>query len=151
MGMVSFFHLLCPAILSKCIRAVTNKCSAAPRTWAAPLASKWKDKLAAGFTNAAGRAGDKLATLQQLAIFAAQHGMNWVNLGLHAGHNTSTSSEDTLNRHGFFIGAAAQSDADVGAEEGATPADLKTSAHLGARVALAARQMAAGRAALAAA
>jgi multimeric flavodoxin WrbA len=114
------------------------------------LASKWKDKLAAGFTNAAGRAGDKLATLQQLAIFAAQHGMNWINLGLHTGHNTSTSSEDTLNRHGFFIGAAAQSDADVGAEQGATPADLKTSAHLGARVALAARQMAAGRAVLAA-
>ena len=89
-------------------------------------------------------------TLQQLAIFAAQHGMNWFNLGLHTGHNTSTSSEDTLNRHGFFIGAAAQSDADVGAEQGATPADLKTSAHLGARVALAARQMAAGRAVLAA-
>lgn len=110
---------------------------------------KWKDKLAAGFTNAANRSGDKLATLQQLAIFAAQHGMNWINLGLHGGHNNSQSSEDTLNRHGFYIGAAAQSDADVGADEGATPADLKTSAHLGSRVALAARQMAAGRAALA--
>ena len=111
---------------------------------------KWKDKLAAGFTNAANRSGDKLATLQQLAIFAAQHGMNWINLGLHGGHNNSQSSEDTLNRHGFYIGAAAQSDADVGADEGATPADLKTSAHLGSRVALAARQMAAGRAVLAA-
>lgn len=111
--------------------------------------SKWKDKLAAGFTNAASRSGDKLATLQQLAVFAAQHGMNWVNLGLMAGHNTSTSTEDSLNRHGYFIGAAAQSDADLSADEGATPADLQTSAHLGARVAHMARQLAAGRAALA--
>ncbi|MEV4481466.1 flavodoxin family protein [Micromonospora coxensis] len=36
---------------------------------------KWKDKLAAGFTNSAGANGDKLATLQQLALFAMQHGM----------------------------------------------------------------------------
>ena len=36
--------------------------------------SKWADKVAAGFTNAASRSGDKLATLQQIAIFAAQHG-----------------------------------------------------------------------------
>ena len=111
---------------------------------------KWNDKLAAGFTNAASRSGDKLNTLQQLSIFAAQHGMNWINLGLPPGHNRSTSTEDTLNRHGFFIGAAAQSDADLSAEDGATPADLQTSAHLGARVAQAARVMAAGRAALAA-
>ena len=38
--------------------------------------------------------------------------MHWVNLGLQAGHNKSTTNEDSLNRHGFFIGAAAQSDAD---------------------------------------
>jgi multimeric flavodoxin WrbA len=111
-------------------------------------AQKWKDKLAAGFTNAASRSGDKLVTLQQLAVFAAQHGMNWINLGLMPGHNSSTSTEDSLNRHGYFIGAAAQSDADTSADAGATPADLKTSAHLGARVTKAARIMAAGRAAL---
>jgi multimeric flavodoxin WrbA len=114
------------------------------------MQQKWKDKLAAGFTNAASRSGDKLATLQQLAVFAAQHGMNWVNLGLLTGHNRSTSTEDTLNRHGFYIGAAAQSDADLSADDAATPADLKTSEHLGARVAMVARQLVAGRAALAA-
>jgi multimeric flavodoxin WrbA len=43
---------------------------------------KWANKVAAGFTNSASRSGDKLATLQQLTIFAAQHGMHWVNLGL---------------------------------------------------------------------
>ena len=32
----------------------------------------------AGFTNSGSRSGDKLATLIQLALFAAQHGMHWV-------------------------------------------------------------------------
>ena len=43
---------------------------------------RWKNKLAAGFTNSAGLNGDKLATLQQLALFAMQHSMIWVGLGL---------------------------------------------------------------------
>lgn len=109
----------------------------------------WKDKVAAGFTNAASRSGDKLATLQQFSIFAAQHGMHWVNLGLPPGHNSSTTTEEVLNRHTYFLGAAAQSDADVDAETGATASDLKTSEHLGARVAKVARELAAGRRALA--
>jgi multimeric flavodoxin WrbA len=110
----------------------------------------WKNKVAAGFTNAASRSGDKLNTLVQLSVFAAQHGMHWVNLGLPPGHNASTTTEDALNRHGFFLGAAAQSDADLSADDGATPSDLKTSEHLGARVAQVARELAAGRRALAA-
>lgn len=113
------------------------------------VAQKWKDKVAAGFTNAASRAGDKLHTLQQLAVFAAQHGMHWVNLGLQAGHNKSTTSEETMNRHGFFIGAAAQSNADQSADVSATASDLATNAHLGARVTMVARQLACGRALLA--
>ena len=105
----------------------------------------WRDKLAAGFTNSASRSGDKLATLQQLSIFAAQHGMHWVNLGLPPGHNNSKSTEDTMNRHGFFLGAGAQSNADEGAETAPPPADLLTAEHLGKRVATVARQMLAGR------
>ncbi|HEY9101203.1 flavodoxin family protein [Chitinimonas sp.] len=105
----------------------------------------WANKVAAGFTNAASRSGDKLATLQQLAIFAAQHGMHWVNLGLPPGHNNSQSTEDTLNRHGFFLGAAAQSNADESADVVPPIADLRTAAHLGARVAKVAQQLAAGR------
>lgn len=110
---------------------------------------KWADKIAAGFTNAASRSGDKLATLQQIAVFAAQHGMHWINLGLPPGHNNSKSSEDMLNRHGFFLGAAAQSNADESAEVAPPSADLKTAEHLGARVSEVARQLAAGRRALA--
>ena len=90
--------------------------------------SKWADKVAAGFTNAASRSGDKLATLQQIAIFAAQHRMHWVNLGLPPGHNHSKSTEDTLNRHGFFLGAAAQSNADESAEVTPICAPLNSSA-----------------------
>ena len=54
---------------------------------------RWKDKLAAGFTNSAGYNGDKLNTLQQFNLFAAQ----WIDVrwqsagccggtGLAAGH-----------------------------------------------------------------
>jgi len=105
----------------------------------------WANKVAAGFTNAASRSGDKLATLQQLAIFAAQHGMHWVNLGLPPGHNNSKSTEDSLNRHSFFLGAAAQSNADESADVVPPLADLRTAEHLGARVAQVARQLAIGR------
>ena len=109
----------------------------------------WRDKLAAGFTNSAARSGDKLHTLQQLAIFAAQHGMHWVNLGLPPGHNNSKSTEEALNRHGFFLGAAAQSNADEGPDVVPPAADLLTAEHLGKRVATVARQLLAGRAAVA--
>lgn len=39
---------------------------------------QWVDKIAAGFTVATYPSGDKLATLTQLVVFAAQHGMIWV-------------------------------------------------------------------------
>ncbi len=43
---------------------------------------QWRNKLAAGFTNSGARSGDKLSTLIQLALFAAQHAMHWINLDL---------------------------------------------------------------------
>lgn len=111
----------------------------------------WADKVAAGFTNSASRSGDKLSTLMQINIFAAQHGMHWVNLNLLPGHNKSDTTEDTLNRHGFFLGAAAQSNADQGADVAPSSADLKTAHYLGQRVANVAHEMALGRVARAAA
>lgn len=71
-------------------------------------------------------------------------------LGLPPGHNNSKSTEEMLNRHSFWLGAAAQSDADVSADIAPPTWDLLTAEHLGARVAEVARQMAAGRHALAA-
>lgn len=96
---------------------------------------KWKDKIAAGFTNSASQNGDKLNTLQTLAGFAAQHGMIWVGLDLLPGNNNSKGSVDDLNRLGSFLGAMAQSNADQGPESGPIASDLKTAEHLGRRVA----------------
>jgi multimeric flavodoxin WrbA len=78
----------------------------------------WKDKIAAGFTNSGSRSGDKLATLIQIALFAAQHGMHWINLGLRPGNHSSTGSEEDLNRLGFWLGAGAQSNTDQGPTSG---------------------------------
>ncbi|RSS74061.1 flavodoxin family protein [Streptomyces sp. WAC06614] len=110
----------------------------------------WQDKLAAGFSNSASKSGDKLHTLQFFQILAAQHGMSWVNLGLKPGWNSSTASENDLNRLGFFAGAAAQTNSDEG-PEAVHKADLATAEHLGRRVTEQARVVLAGRAALAAA
>lgn len=92
----------------------------------------WKDKLAAGFTNSASPAGDKLGTLVQLSIFAAQHGMNWISLGL--------NPSPTTNRLGSFLGATGQSP--HGAPDDVAPPkdDLATGELLGQRVAEAAQR-----------
>ena len=101
---------------------------------------QWKDKLAAGFTNSAGLNGDKLATLQALALFAMQHSMVWVGLGLLPGNHTSTGSAEDLNRLAGFLGAMAQSNADQPADVVPPLADQRTAEHLGNRVAQAARR-----------
>ncbi|MGE2688807.1 flavodoxin family protein [Mycolicibacterium pulveris] len=106
----------------------------------------WRDKVAAGFTNSGAKAGDKLGTLMSLAIFAAQHHMHWVNLGLVAGWNRSDASENDLNRLGFWLGAGAQTDVDAGPNQ-VHRADVQTCRHLGARVALVAQQLSVGRSA----
>ncbi|MGV9801034.1 flavodoxin family protein [Mycobacterium sp. NPDC003449] len=104
----------------------------------------WRDKVAAGFTNSGGKSGDKLNTLSSLAVFAAQHRMHWVNLGLAPGWNSSVSSEDDLNRLGFFLGAGAQTNVDAGPDQ-VHPSDVATCRHLGQRVTLVTRQLNIGR------
>lgn len=102
----------------------------------------WRDKLAAAFTHSAAPSGDKLGTLTQLVVFAAQHGMVWIGLGLpptYAG--AATEIEDT-NRLGSHLGAMAQSRPGAGA----VPAgDLRTAELLGQRVAEAAERWEKGR------
>lgn len=109
------------------------------------LEGRWRDKLAAGFTNSAGMSGDKLATLQQINHFTMQHGMVWVGLGLPPGNNTSTGSPDDLNRLGGFLGAMSQADADVPPEVAPAGSDLKTAEYLGRRVAESAQRWGTGR------
>lgn len=66
----------------------------------------WAGKLAAGFVNSGGLSGDKLAALQQINLFAMQHGMLWAGLPLmNEGHGN-----DCRNRLAGFLGLMTQSD-----------------------------------------
>lgn len=96
---------------------------------------KWRNKIAAGFTNSGAQSGDKLNTLIAMALFAAQHAMIWVGLDLFAGNASSKGSASDLNRLGSWLGATAQSNMDEGPEAAPPGSDLKTAAHLGRRVA----------------
>jgi NAD(P)H dehydrogenase (quinone) len=94
----------------------------------------WRDKLAAGFTHSAAPSGDKLGTLVQLAVFAAQHGMVWVGLGLPPSYASAERAmgRDDTNRLGSHIGAMGQTPPGGGpVSEG----DARTCEHLGRRVA----------------
>lgn len=100
----------------------------------------WRDKLAAGFTNSGNAAGDKASTLAYFQTLAAQHGMNWINLGV-----TPAEQQTGLNRHGFFNGAAAQSE-NASPETTPPEQDRLTAEYLGARIAAAAIRWARGAA-----
>lgn len=101
----------------------------------------WKDKLAAGFTVAASKSGSKGGTLIAMTIFAAQHGMHWINLGLLSGNNSTDGSDDNLNRTGQFLGVGAQANADEGSEVAPHKSDLLTGEYLGQRVARVAHKL----------
>jgi NAD(P)H dehydrogenase (quinone) len=116
---------------------------ATSKVWADNL--RWKDKIAAGFTNSQTMNGDKLNSLVAFAILAAQHGMHWVNLGLYPGWATSRGSIEDLNRLGSFLGAIAQSNGDAGPDIAPPRSDLLTAEHLGRRVATVTRQWVLGR------
>jgi len=104
----------------------------------------WADKLAAGFTNSHSFSGDKLHALQSLSILAAQHGMNWINLGLAPPNITAAErGPETLNRVGAFIGLMTQSD-NASPETTPPSGDHAAARHLGERVARAAARWAAG-------
>lgn len=110
------------------------------------LAQRWNGKLAAGFTNSASLAGDKLNTLVDLVMFAAQMGMHWLSLGLLSGMDATHSKPDALNRLGSWLGATAQSNVDQGPDLAPPENDRRTAEHLGQRVAEAALRWRAGAA-----
>jgi multimeric flavodoxin WrbA len=95
----------------------------------------WKDKLAGGFTNSASQSGDKLSTLTQFAVFAAQHGMIWAGTGMLPGNNVSTGSVEDNNRLGSFLGLMTQANADQGADIAPPEGDRKTAENFGQRIA----------------
>ncbi len=90
----------------------------------------WAGKLAAGFANSGGLSGDKLAVLQQLCLFAMQHGMLWSGLPL----LPTGMARDDLNRMAGFLGLMTQSDnapADITPPDG----DLRTARWFGQHLA----------------
>ena len=95
------------------------------------LARTWQGKLAAGFTNGGGLSGDKLAVLQQINLFAMQHGMLWAGLPMMpTGRGT-----DDLNRMSSFLGLMTQSD-NAPAEITPPKGDLDTALWFGEYLAL---------------
>ncbi|MBR0560566.1 flavodoxin family protein [Neokomagataea anthophila] len=98
-------------------------------TGVAWVPQKWRNKIAAGFTNSGAMHGDKLNSLITMALFAAQHGMIWVGLDLFA-----NIGDDKMNRIGGWLGAMAQSNRES-PDLSPIKSDLDTAAHLGQRVA----------------
>lgn len=105
---------------------------------------KWKDKIAAGFTNSATMNGDKFSTIQYFVTLAMQHGMIWVGTGMMPA-NTKAATRDDLNYVGGFAGLLAQSPADATPDEAPAPGDLETARVFGARIAAATARWNAGR------
>jgi NAD(P)H dehydrogenase (quinone) len=96
------------------------------------LEQRWKDRVAAGFTNSASQNGDKLSTLLQLTVFAMQMGMIWVGVSDLPGNNWSGGARSDLNRLGTWIGAMGQSNAD---EDRPSIGDIDTAERFGMRIA----------------
>ncbi|MBX9404644.1 flavodoxin family protein [Pseudomonas baetica] len=106
------------------------------------LAKPWRDKIAAGFTNSGSLCGDKLNTLLQMAVFAAQHSMIWVGLDLLPARSAAGCFDGQLNRLGSSLGAMSQSNVEQTPDQAPPPEDRCTAAHLGERVARLAQRMA---------
>ena len=93
----------CPTYMGSLTAALKLFMEQSSKRW---LARTWQGKIAAGFTNGGGLSGDKLAVLQQINLFAMQHGMLWTGLPMMP---TGRSTQD-LNRMSSFLGLMTQSD-----------------------------------------
>jgi NAD(P)H dehydrogenase (quinone) len=98
------------------------------------MSQKWKDKVAAGFTNSATMNGDKFSTIQYFVTLAMQHGMIWAGTGIMPA-NTKAATRNDLNFVGGSTGLLSQSPADATPEEAPPPGDLETAKVFGARIA----------------
>lgn len=103
----------------------------------------WQNKIFGGFTNSASINGDKLNTLEYFFLLSGQHAGIWVGLDIKPA-NVKASKRDDLNRMGSYIAPMAQTPADASPEE-MSSGDLETARLYGARVALIAEQLRAGK------
>ncbi|MEZ6164136.1 MAG: flavodoxin family protein [Phycisphaerales bacterium] len=96
----------------------------------------WMDKLCAGFTVGGGLSGDKQSALQAMHVFACQHGMIWISMGVGV-------REPGLDRLSSSIGMMAQA-GNASVAETPPPEDHATAEAFGARVGRAAVRWATG-------
>ena len=97
---------------------------------------KWKDKVAAGFTNSGSYAGDKLASIQQIFHLAMQHGMIWVGQAEAApilGDN-EIAQLDSINRLGSWSGLMTQANQKSGPDVAPPIGDLEMAKLFGQRI-----------------
>lgn len=113
---------------------------ASSRPW---FEGAWQNKIFGGFTNSASINGDKLNTLEYFFLLSGQHAGIWVGLDIKPA-NVKASKRDDLNRMGSYIAPMAQTPADASPEE-MSSGDLETARLYGARVALIAEQLRAGK------
>lgn len=95
-------------------------------------AQNWKNKFAAGFTNSSTLNGDKLNTLQQLSLFAAQHSMLWVSTGILPQFENDQQLEEP-NGLASYLGLMTVSDNST--KEANPPKGLATAELFGQRIA----------------
>jgi NAD(P)H dehydrogenase (quinone) len=93
---------------------------------------KWKNKLAAAFTNSASLNGDKLSTLHYLFTLSQQHSMLWVGTGMMPA-NSSKATRDDINYVASFGGLMTVSPSDLDAS-GIPAGDLATARKFGERI-----------------
>ena len=105
---------------------------------------EWSNKMAAGFTNSGQLSGDKLATLEQLSIFAAQHGMLWAGTGILP--DTKDDQGNNLNRLGSWLGLMTRSE-NAPADHTPPQEDRAAARAFGARIAKCAQQWINGKSA----
>jgi NAD(P)H dehydrogenase (quinone) len=93
---------------------------------------KWKDKLAAGFTNSASMNGDKLSTLHYLFTLSQQHSMLWVGTGMMPA-NSKAATRNDINYVASYSGLMTSTPSDASADE-MVAGDIATAKAFGERI-----------------
>ena len=94
----------------------------------------WRNKWAAAFTVSSTVCGDKSNVLQSMALFAAQHGMHWINLGI-VPRFINDQQTDGQNRLASYQGLMIQSDNSQKQVDPFHPGDILTLEMFGHRIA----------------
>ncbi len=102
---------------------------ASSKAW---FTQKWKNKLAAAFTNSASMNGDKLSTLHYLFTLSQQHAMLWVGTGMMPS-NSKAATRDDINYVASSSGLMTATPSDASVDE-MVAGDIATAKVFGERL-----------------